>query len=60
MATSSIKKTFTLHNENEVKCFMHMFAKASDTPPELKKFSIKMSTPEQVTKLVNAVRKMQG
>lgn len=60
MATSSIKKTFTLHNKSEVTNFMQMFAKASKTPPKLEKSSIKMSTPEQVTELVNAVRKIQS
>ena len=58
MATSSIKKTFTLHNKTEVTSFMQMFAKASKMPPKLEKSEIKMSTPEQVTKLVNAVREM--
>ena len=60
MATSSIKKTFTLRNKTEVASFMRMFEKSFKNPPKLEKSSIRMSTPEQVTELVNAVRKMHG
>ena len=59
MATSSINKTFTLRNKAEVTNFMRLFEKSVQNPPKLEKSSIRMSTPEQVTELVNAVRKMQ-
>ena len=60
MTTSSIKKTFTLRDKTEVASFMRMFEKSFKNPPKLEKSSIRMSTPEQVTQLVNAVRKMQA
>ena len=60
MATSSIKKTFTLRTREETNAFMKLFEESLRNPPKLEKSVAKMASPAQDDEFLKALRKMYG
>ena len=54
MATSSIKKTFSLQTRQETNAFMKLFEESLRNPPKLEKSAIPMATEADVENMIRA------
>ena len=57
MATSSIKKTFSLRTKEETSVFMKMFEESLRNPPKIEKTGVKMSDDEDIEKMISILQR---
>ena len=60
MATSSLYKTFSLRTREETDAFMNMIEESLRNPPKTEKSGVKMSTDEDIEKMIKILQRQDG
>ena len=60
MATSSLYKTFSLRTQEETDVFMQKFEESLRNPPKTEKSGVKMSTDEDIEKIIKILQRQNG
>ncbi len=60
MATSSLKKSFSLTGKTEISNFARMLEESVKNPPKIEKTGVKMSSTEDIKKILSILRRQNG
>lgn len=60
MATSSLYKTFSLKTKEETNVFMKKFEESLRNPSKIENSGVKMSTEEDVKKIIRILQRQNG